>query len=465
MSTHAPPRGHAAVLALASGATALAMLDATVANLAVPDLRSDFDGIALADASWVITAYAVVFAALLAPGGRVADVLGRRTLFLAGVITFALASLWCAIAPSLELLVAGRAVQGAGAALMIPASLAIVLTDVPPERRTAAIGAWSAAGAMAAAVGPALGGLLVDAGGWRWLFLINLPLAAALIAVAWRAVPGGALGGRLPDPAGTVLLGLGVGGVVLGLTEGPGWGWGDPRTVAALAGGVLATAAALLRSRRHPAPALDIGLWRSRSLAFANGASVAYGVVLYAWLLLGVLFLIEVWGYSELRAGLAMTPGAVAAGVAALGIAPVTARIGPRPVVVAGGVLLAATGIALAAALPTEPAFLSFWLPGGLALGAAMGLITTGTSTAAALSAPPEKFASATALNVTARQVGGALGIAALALLLDGHAPGTTGAFADVYLLGAGAALVTAVCGLRLTAVTAAAPMTAEVTA
>ncbi|MBJ7330773.1 MAG: DHA2 family efflux MFS transporter permease subunit [Solirubrobacteraceae bacterium] len=458
MSSTPSEHGHGAVLALAGGATALAMLDATVANLAIPDLHTSFGGHAFSDLSWVITAYAVAFAALLAPAGRLADALGRRPLFIAGTALFALASLACALAPSLGALVTARAIQGVGAAVMIPASLAIVLTDVPPERRTRAIGVWSAAGALAAAVGPAVGGVVVDGAGWRWLFIINLPMAAALIAVAWTAVPRGAVGGRLPDVVGTLLVAAGVGGVVLGLTQGGDWGWTDPRTIVAVAGGVLAAGAAIRRSMGHPAPALDVSLWRVPSLAFANLAGLAYGVVLYAWLLVGVLFLTDVWGYSELEAGLAMTPGGIMAGIFALGVAPLTGRIGPRPVVIAGGLLLASDGVFLAATLPADPAFLTFWLPGGMVLGAAMGLITTGTSTAAALSAPPERFASATALNVTARQVGGALGVAALAMLLDGHTPGTTGAYADVYVLGAVAALAVAGFGLRLVLPGTAAP-------
>ena len=183
-----PAKRERGVLLVAAGAAFLALLDTTVANLAVADVRSDFAGTSVGGATWLITIYAVVFAALLAPAGRVADVVGRRALLLAGVSAFTMFSLACALAPSLELLLVSPALQGAAAAAMIPASLAVVLMDAPPERRAAAIGLWSAAGALAAAAGPAIGGVLVDGVGWRALFLINVPVGLAIVA-GTRLIP------------------------------------------------------------------------------------------------------------------------------------------------------------------------------------------------------------------------------------------------------------------------------------
>ncbi len=163
---------------------------------------------------------------------------------------------------------------------MIPASLAVVLADTPPERRAKAIGAWSAAGALAAAAGPALGGVLVDQIGWRALFVINVPLGLAILYGA-RQIPSGAGKAGLPDALGTLLLGAGVGAAALGISQGDTWGWGDPRTLAAIAGGVLASAAAIQRSRHHPRPALQTDMWRSRPFATANLASLLYGAALF----------------------------------------------------------------------------------------------------------------------------------------------------------------------------------------
>ena len=418
-ATIAVPRRAGGVLPVAAGAAFFALLDTTVANLAVADVQGDFAGVSVGAATWIITIYAVLFAACLAPAGRVADVVGRRTLLLAGAGAFTVLSLACALAPSLGVLLAARALQGVAAAAMIPASLAVVLADTPPERRAAAIGAWSAAGALAAAAGPAIGGVLVDAVGWRALFLINVPVGLAIIA-GTRLIPGGAPGGRLPDVVGTVLLGLGIGAAALGIAQGPGWGWGDPRTLGTLAGAVLAVAVALRRSVRHARPALETRLWRSRRFAAANLASLFYGAALFPWMLVGVLFLVGVWEYTPLEAGLAMTPGAVVAAAVALRAGPVVARRGPAAVIGAGALVLGVAGLLGTFALPEQPSFLAFWVPVGVLIGTGMGAITTGISTAAALSVSPERFAAAVGLNQTARLLGGALGVAALAALLDG---------------------------------------------
>jgi EmrB/QacA subfamily drug resistance transporter len=446
MSGHSP-RSRLPLL-LACGASFLALLDVTIANLAVPDLARDFD-VGVTSLSWVVTLYTILFAALLAPAGRLADVVGRRRLFVAGVATFTVASLLAAAAPTFGLLLAARGVQGVGAALLLPASLAFVLADTPPERRQAAIGLWSASAALAAAAGPALGGVLVDAFDWRALFLINVPVGAWLIArsLRLRVAEERAAWGQLPDAAGAALLAASVGLLVLGLTEAETWGWTDAATLGCLAVAVVAGGLAFARSVRHLSPAIEIALWQNPAYAAANGVSVLFGAGLFATLLLGVLFLVEVWGYSELEAGLAMTPGAVAAAAVGTAIGRAARKPSPRALVVGGGLVLAATSAALALWLPSEPDFLGAWLPGGLGLGIGVGAVSVGVSTAAALSVAPAKFAAATGLNIAARQVGGALGVAILAALLAGRTPADG---ADPFLLvywmmaatAAGAALV-----------------------
>ncbi|MFG3103447.1 DHA2 family efflux MFS transporter permease subunit [Streptomyces sp. NPDC048182] len=446
----AAKRGYVPLLLLASSATFLAVLDVTIVNLAIPDLHDDFPGSDLADLSWVITVYATVFAALLAPAGRLADVIGRRSLFTAGIGVFTALSLACALAPNIPLLLAARALQGAGAALMIPASLAIVLTDTPLERRRAAIGQWSAASAFAAAVGPALGGVMVDALGWRSLFLINVPFGLLLLLRA-NLIPRTTRpeGSKLPDVVGTVLLGVGVGLLSLGISKGSDWGWGDTATLGCLAAGAVAMAVTLLRSRTHAAPAVETGLWRSRTFALANLSVFFYGACLFAWLLVGVLYVTSVWHWSELKAGLAVTPGAFAATLVALYSGKIQTKYGPRAVVVAGAVILAGTGFFLAFTLPDEPRFLDYWLPTGILAGAGMGAITTGTSTAAALSVSPLRFAAATGLNQTARQVGGAFGIATLATLLS-DANADAADFGHVLLFCSIVTVISGVAGLGL---------------
>jgi EmrB/QacA subfamily drug resistance transporter len=448
---------HRAVLAVASGAAFLAMLDATVANLAVADLHHDFPHVAVADLSWVITIYAITFAALLAPGGRIADLVGRRVLLTAGAALFTIMSIAAAAAPSLGVLLVARGLQGAGAAAMIPASLAVVLADTPPERRAAAIGVWSAASAAAAAAGPALGGVLVDLAGWRSVFLLTVPASLAVLA-GTQVLPmqGVRVGPRpqAPDALGIALLGAGVGALALGVSRASVWGWGDAGTLVAIAAGLLGVVIVLLRSRNHAAPAVEVGLWRSRTFALANLVSLIYGAALFAWLLCGVLFLVQAWDYSPLQAGLAVSPGAVVAAVVALRAGPLVAGRGPRPVVVGGLLITAATAGWLLLALGDDPAFLGLWLPASLPLGIGWGAIATGVSSAAALSVGPARFAAGVGLNQAARAVGGSLGVAAMATILNGTDPAAADSYRGVFelciiLLVAAAAVA---CGLKVAA-------------
>lgn len=435
------------VLTLATGAAFLALLDVTVVNLAIPALGRAYPSTSVTSLSWVITAYATLFAALLAPAGRLADVIGRRGLYRAGVGGFAALSLACALSPSVPVLLVARALQGAFAATMIPASLAILLADTPAERRVTSVALWSAAGAFAAAVGPTVGGVLVHVFGWRSLFVINVPTGLALAAAAGILPRGTAARTRLPDALGTVLLACGIGLAALGLSQGSVWGWGDARTIASLAGGVAGTMAAIQRSWRMPVPAIETGLWKHRTFALANASSLLYGASLYAWMLLGVLVLTQLWHYSELQAGLAMTPGAIAASVSAVAAGRLAT---PRTAVAAGAALMVASGLVIAATLPTHAEFLTYWLPIGLALGAGMGMVTTGTSTAAALSVPPPSFAAGTGLNQTARQIGGALGVATLATIVRSGGTGHVATFEHVYVFCSLAALGAGLVGLGL---------------
>lgn len=440
---------HVPMITLASGAAFLALLDATVVNLAVPGIRQEFASVSVSDATWSITAYAMVFAALLSSAGRLADTIGVRRLFIGGVGLFTAFSLLCMAAPNLGWLVAGRAMQGAGAAAMIPASLAILLLGVPVSRRATAVGLWSAAGSLAAALGPSLGGVLVDAVGWRALFAINIPFGIAMCVYA-RVAPATRTGGALPDLVGTALFATGIAAVVLGMTQAAVWGWGHVDTIGLLLGGVLVVAWALVRSYRRTAPAIDVSLWRTRGFALTNVVSLFYGAALYCWLLIGVLFLTDVWRYSELRAGLAMSAGAVSAAVAAAVLGRITGLLGPRPAVVGGALAMAIAGVWLIAGLSAEPHFLTLWLPTGLLVGAGMGAVAAGTNSASAMYALPTRFASAVGLNTTARQLGGVLGIAVLAVIQQHQAGRGLNPFIYVYLFSTAAAIFAAIVGLRL---------------
>src|SRR5215218_18269 len=291
------------ILLVTTVAVFMAFLDVTIVNVAFPSIAKEFPGTSLADLSWVLNGYNVVFAALLVPAGRLADRVGQRRLFFGGLWLFLAGSVLCGVAPDAALLIAARVVQAIGAAALIPTSLALVLPEFPPERRAVATSVWAAAGAVAAATGPSLGGVLVDAGGWRWAFLVNVVVAVGVLParrlLVDRTDPGGA---DPPDLLGGALLAGAVGALALGIVKAPDWGWTDDRVFAS---------------------------WAASALAL-----VALAMAFYALLLANVLFLTEVWGYSVLEAGFGVTPAPLAAAVAAVAGGRLAERLGPRVVLV-----------------------------------------------------------------------------------------------------------------------------------
>src|SRR5919197_6608440 len=223
------------VLLVTAVAVFMGFLDVTIVNIAFPDIRESFPDSSLAGLSWVLNAYNIVFAALLVPAGRVADIVGRRRLFFVGLLTFLVASVLCGVASSVPMLVAARVLQAAGGAILVPTSLGLLLPEFPIEQRATATALWGATGAVAAATGPSLGGVLVNATNWRLVFFVNIPIGvAALVPARGLLREMKQEGGKLPDALGTLLLTAGVAAVLLGLVKGPDWGWGDARTVSSL---------------------------------------------------------------------------------------------------------------------------------------------------------------------------------------------------------------------------------------
>jgi EmrB/QacA subfamily drug resistance transporter len=437
-------------LALACTATFMVFLDVTIVNLAFTDLRQSFPAAQISSLSWVVTAYAVVLSALLTPAGRIADLAGRRLVFLVGAGLFTAGSAGCTAAQTLEVLVLARGIQGIGAAAMVPAALGLVLAVSAPENRPAAIALWGAAGSAAAAAGPALGGLVVEGGGWRLVFLVNLPVGLVILVLGPLILPAVARAeGRPPDVAGTLALVAGVGALVLGLTRGAEWGWSSSEVLVSLGAGAALAAYALARARIHPAPAVLVGLWRRRVFAAANLTIFLFGLAVYAWMLGCVLFLTSMWNYSALEAGLAVTPGAVTAGIGSALTGRLSGWRARRLGVILAAMVLSGVGLWLYTTLGQTPRFLELWLPAGLIVGAAMGVIFTGVATSAALSLPAERFAAGAAMEMTARELGGAFGVAGLAIILESNGFTETG-LTGVFLFSAIAAAVAACAATRL---------------
>ncbi len=262
---------HWQVLLVVTAGAFLANLDLFIVNIAFPAIQADFAGSSLSALSWVLSGYAIVFAALLVPAGRLADLLGRKRLFLAGLGLFLVASAACAAAAGPWALVAARVVQAVGAALLIPTSLALLIPEFPPHRRAAAIGLWTAGAALAATLGPTIGGLLVSVS-WRCVFLVNIPLGALVAIAAVRVLTEARdpARGRRPDLVGALLLCVGVGALALGIVKGEEWGWSDGRVALSEATALVALAGFAARSARHPAPVVERVILQSRTRRAAN---------------------------------------------------------------------------------------------------------------------------------------------------------------------------------------------------
>jgi EmrB/QacA subfamily drug resistance transporter len=396
-----------------------ASLDLFVVNIAMPELARDFAQGGLSQLSWVLNGYAITYAALLVPAGRLVDLYGRRRGFVVGVAVFTLASAACALAPSAGLLIAARLVQGAGAAILTPSSLGVVLPSFPARSRPAAVGAGAAVGAVGAAAGPPLGGLLTQLS-WRWIFLVNLPLGVVSGVYAALRLPEtrDPEAGGLADPLGIVALMGGVATLVLALVKGRDWGWTSPQVVVCAALALTFLAVAVARSRRHPIPALELPMLRVPSFALAVASATAFFAGFSGMLLGGVLYLTQVWGQSVLRAGLELAVGPTLAMVAATTASRVGPRLGMANLGALGGALVAG-GIALnAARLGLSPNYAGAYLPGQVLTGLGVGLSLPAFTAVAVHAVHPRRFATAIGLSSAFRQVGAALGVAAFVALV-----------------------------------------------
>jgi EmrB/QacA subfamily drug resistance transporter len=449
------------VLAVTGVAVFMGFLDVTIVNVAFPDLERDFAEASRAELSWVLNAYNILFAALLVPAGRVADIVGRRRMFLVGIGTFLVASALCGAAGSVEMLVAARMLQAVGGAILVPTSLGLLLPEFPAHQRATATAIWTATGAVAAALGPSLGGVLVDWGGWRWAFFVNIPIGIAALVPARRLLREirDREGARLPDALGTLMLGAGVGLVALGIVEGPDWGWGSARVLGALGVGLALLPLVVWRSARHPSPVIELALFRVRSFAVANAGMFTFSAAFYALLLANILFTTEVWGWTILEAGVAVTPAPAMAALTAPIAGLLADRFGQRVVAVPGALLFGAGCLFLAGSMDATPDYVSELLPGQLLTGSGVGFSFAAWGSAAVAGLPPARFATGSAVLACLRQVGAVLGIAVLVAVLDGASPADpTGAFHDAWRLMAGTAVVTALLGLALGRVRALVP-------
>lgn len=436
------------VFGLVAIAVFLVSLDGTIVLVAFPALRAAFPAASPATLSWTLNAYTILYAALLVPGGRLADIRGRRRVFLGGLAIFGIASALAGFAADPLTLIGLRAVQAAGAAALTPASLALILAAFPAEKRALAVGLWGAVGALAAAFGPAIGGWLVEAAGWQAVFLVNVPIVAVAL---WRSAA------RLTESRGTdpatptdgVGIGLqvaGVGAIVLGLVQAQDWGAG-PAIGTALAGLALIGLFILwARGRAHAA--LDLSLFREPSYAWTNAATLVFGAAFSMMFLTFFLFLTGPWGYGLAAAGMLVTPGPLAVVPVAILAGRLAGRVGHRPLLVAGGFVYAASNAWFLVRLGPVPS-LADWFVGLVMGGIGVGLTLPALSGAAVARLQPRHFGAGNAANSAIRQVGAALGAAA-AVMLAGATGAGLEAFRIVFVLLVVGGIATAVLSLPI---------------
>jgi EmrB/QacA subfamily drug resistance transporter len=400
-------------LLIASLATLATFLDTTILFVAFPDIAATFTDTSAGQLSWVLNAYTIGFAALLIPAGKLADRIGHRRVFLAGSAVFTIASMACGLATNAELLIAFRVIQAAGAAALIPSSLALVMHAFTREQLPRAVAIWGAAGAVAGALGPTLGATIVETLGWRWAFFINLPVGIYTVAAGRRHLQESSN----PETKIPALLGVGLIAVAAGVvsyavvaTEIVGWRSG--RTLATFGAGALIIAMLVMHQRRTSAPVLDLELFRIRNFVWANLAMLVFGTAFSAMFLGSILFLTQVWGWSILQAGFGVAVGPIVVGLVAPRVGALAGRIGQRPILLIGGALYASSGAYRLLMLGPNPDYLRDYLPSMLLSGVGVGMVFPQLSSVVAQALPPNRRGVGGAALQAGRQFGGTFGVA-----------------------------------------------------
>lgn len=452
-------------LTIASLATLATFLDTTILFVAFPDITRSFTGNSASELSWVLNAYTIVFASLLIPAGKLADRIGHRRVFLVGSAAFTVASMACGLAPTAELLIAFRVVQAAGAAALIPSSLALVMHAYPRERLPQAVAIWGAAGAVAGALGPTLGAAIVEGFGWRWAFFINLPVGVFTVVAGTRTLQESSdPETRVPSFAGVALIAGAASLLSYGVVGSGEFGWTSTRTLATVGAGLVTMAAFVAHQRRTDAPALNLDLFRIRNFSWSNLAMLAFGTAFSAMFFGSILFLTEVWGWSILEAGFGVAPGPAIVAVVAPRAGRLAARIGQRPILIVGGVLYALGGVSRVVMLGPEVDYLRDYFPSMVLTGLGVACIFPQLSSVVAQALPQNRIGTGGAALQAVRQFGGTFGVALTIALLgtpSGLAEALVG-FDRIWWLIVAGGLVTSslVLPMRTSASVRAAPLT-----
>ena len=452
----APDRGPAldprrGVFAVTAAGALLVSLDVSVANALMPAIGADFQGDGRAAVSWVITAYAIVFAAALVPAGRIADRAGRRRTYLGGLTVFGVGSLVCGFAPDLGVLLTGRVLQGLGAAAASPASLGLLLAAVGDRQRATYAARWTGAAALGMTLGPFVGGALTTLGDWRWAFLVNVPILVAIAIAAPRVLPETPRhpGRRLPDPIGAVVLTLAAAALTLGLSEAGDWGLDSPWTAGSILAGLALALVFVRRSARVADPLLDLALLRRRRIAVAAAMTFLYAASLFAVLLSFLLFFVDRWSLDLVQAGAAVVPMGLVVVLLTTRVGRLADLVGYRTPLTAGASLMA-VGLVVSGATLAGDHFDVWWLPLAVLIGVGVGLCYPLLAAAAVHGLASADLAAASGLNQSARQLGAALGVATAVGVLGSSATPSLGRYHAVWLVAAAFSAVAAAVALLL---------------
>jgi len=405
-----------AVLIVVAVAQFMVILDASVVNVALPTIKVDL-GFSEQNLSWILNAYTLVFGGFLLLGGRLADRLGRRRLFVTGIALFATASLICGVSQSEGMLLVARALQGLGGALVSPAALSIILTTFAEgSARNRALAVWGAISGAGGAVGLLLGGAIVEALSWRWVFFINVPIGAVVLVLAPRIVPESrakATAGTGYDAGGAATITLGTMALVFTLIKGNDWGWTSGRTLAGFAASVLLLFTFVVIERRHEDPLIPLRIFTNRSVAASNATLLVVVAALFGMFFFCTLYLQQVLGYNALKTGIAYLPLSLSLILASGLASKLVDRFTPKPILVAG-LLVATGGYALLAGVTGHGDYSSHVLPAMLILGLGFGLVFVPLTIAATTGVAAGDSGLASGLVNTTQQVGGSLGLAIL---------------------------------------------------
>ncbi|HEV2343153.1 MAG TPA: MFS transporter [Actinocrinis sp.] len=425
-SSSAPPEAAASAVLRARLTVAIVFiavlvtnLDLFVVNIALPRVGDDFHGASLSALSWVLNAYAIVFASLLVVFGRLAGRGGQRGGFLLGLVVFTVGSALCAVATNTGFLVGARVLQAVGAAVLVPTSLALLLVNTPTERRAVMLRAWSVAGGVAATISPVVGGLLAQVG-WRWVFIINLPLGVVAFIVGMRTLPEvrDTERGKLPDVFGAVLLAGSIGALALGLVQVSSWGWGSARTVGTFAAAIVLLAGFLISSARHPSPVVELPVLRLRALNAPAAGLLLYSAGFAAMVLSCAEWTQNVWGYSALKSGLALVPGVLMVPPFFRISGILSKRIGPGAVAALGNLFFVVGLLVWALRITVAADYAAAMLPGAVMVGIGIGLALPTLVATGAFSLPLERAATSSGVINMSRQIGAVIGVAVLVVTL-----------------------------------------------